>query len=111
MRSCVILRRDWRSIIYPLNALVNDQLDESERLLAPHPQLTFAKFTGQTPRDQQDHEDRLRASIRKRIQSSEPGLGDDSPELQRRVERELREVMEHEARTPESPAPSCRHPS
>ena len=87
-------------IIYPLNALVNDQLDEWERLLAPHPQLTFAKFTGQTPRDQQDHEDRLRESIRKRIQSSEPGLGDDSPELQRRVERELREVLEHEARTP-----------
>ena len=87
-------------IIYPLNALVNDQLDEWERLLAPHPQLTFAKFTGQTPRDQQDHEDRLRESIRKRIQSSEPGLGGDSPELQRRVERELREVMEHEAGTP-----------
>ncbi len=87
-------------IIYPLNALVNDQLDEWERLLAPHPGLAFAKFTGQTPRDQQDHEERLRLSIKKRIQSAEPGLGDDSPELQRKVERALREKLSEEAETP-----------
>jgi hypothetical protein len=87
-------------IIYPLNALVNDQLNEWERLLAPHAQLTFAKFTGQTPADQRDYEDRLRQSIRKSIQGSETGFGDDSPELQRRVERELRDVLAQNARTP-----------
>ena len=87
-------------IIYPLNALVNDQLDEWEQLLAPHPNITFAKFTGQTPRDQQEHEERLRASIKKSIQSDEPGLGDDSPELQRRVGRRLNETLAEEARVP-----------
>src|SRR6516162_3069301 len=86
-------------IIYPLNALVNDQLDEWERLLAPHPHLTFAKFTGQTPRDQDDYEERLRESIRKRLQASEVGLGDNSPELQRRVEQELAEILDQEAHT------------
>jgi hypothetical protein len=87
-------------IIYPLNALVNDQLDEWERMLEPHPNITFAKFTGQTPRDQQDHEERLRASIKKNIQSEEPSLGDDSPELQRRVGRRLNEKLAEEARVP-----------
>jgi hypothetical protein len=87
-------------IIYPLNALVNDQLDEWERLLAPHRSLTFAKFTGQTPRDHQEHVERSRQSIRKRIQSSEPGLSDASPELQRKVERQLADKLEEEARTP-----------
>ena len=87
-------------IIYPLNALVNDQLNEWEEMLAPHPRLTFAKFTGQTPRDQQEYEQRLRDSIRKHIQSTEPGLGDDSPELQRRVEHDLRDKLYKEAQTP-----------
>jgi hypothetical protein len=87
-------------IIYPMNALVNDQLGEWEELLAPHPQLTFARFTGQTPLDQEAYEKRLRDSIRKRIQSSEAELGDDSPELQRRVERELHERLEQDACIP-----------
>ncbi len=87
-------------IIYPLNALVNDQLDEWERLLAPYPSLTFSKFTGQTPRDHHEHVERLRGSIKKRIQSAEPGFGDDSPELQRKIERQLSEKLADEARTP-----------
>ena len=87
-------------IIYPLNALVNDQLGEWEQLLAPYPHLTFGKFTGQTPRDQQEHEERLRESIRKRIQSAEPGLGDDSPELQRKVEHELAEKLAEQSSVP-----------
>ncbi len=87
-------------IIYPLNALVNDQLDEWERLLAPYPSLTFAKFTGQTPRDHEEYVERLRISIRKRIQTSEPGLGEDSPELQRRVENQLTTKLDEDADTP-----------
>jgi len=87
-------------IIYPLNALVNDQLGEWERLLAPYPHLTFAKFTGQTPRDQQEHEERMETSIEKRILSAEPGLANNPPELQRRVTGELREKLAEEAQTP-----------
>ena len=47
-------------IIYPMNALVNDQLQDWERLLASHPQITFARFTGQTPGDEDDYRARLR---------------------------------------------------
>src|SRR5216684_7741164 len=39
-------------IIYPLNALVNDQLAEWEAILSEHPGITFARFTGQTPKTQ-----------------------------------------------------------
>lgn len=35
-------------IIYPLNALVNDQLEEWSDILRPFPNITFARFTGQT---------------------------------------------------------------
>jgi hypothetical protein len=41
-------------IIYPLNALVNDQLEEWGDILRSFPQITFARFTGQTPKDQTD---------------------------------------------------------
>jgi ATP-dependent helicase YprA (DUF1998 family) len=51
-------------IIYPLNALVNDQLNEWEEMLKAHPQVTFARFTGQTPASQQEYEAREREVIR-----------------------------------------------
>lgn len=85
-------------IIYPLNALVNDQLNEWEQLLARHQQLTFAKFTGQTPLDQRDHEQRLRASFAKTILSKEPALSETL--LQRKVEEALAERLAKEASTP-----------
>ena len=85
-------------IIYPLNALVNDQLNEWERLLGRHPQLTFAKFTGQTPLDQKDYEQRLRDSFAKTILSKEPGLSEAM--LQRKVEVMLGERLDEEGRTP-----------
>ncbi len=85
-------------IIYPLNALVNDQLNEWEQLLARHPQLTFAKFTGQTPLDQKDHEQRLRDSFAKTIQGKEPALSEAM--LQRKVEAAIAERLAEEAQTP-----------
>lgn len=54
-------------IIYPMNALVNDQLQDWERLLAKHPQITFARFTGQTPSDAKDYETNLRQACRARL--------------------------------------------
>ena len=54
-------------IIYPLNALVNDQLTEWEQMLADHPQITFARFTGQTPKDEAEYEARLREAIRQEV--------------------------------------------
>ncbi|MCX7824474.1 MAG: DEAD/DEAH box helicase [Verrucomicrobiae bacterium] len=54
-------------IIYPLNALVNDQLQDWERLLSEHKNITFARFTGQTPRDQVDFESHLRKACRARL--------------------------------------------
>ena len=51
-------------VIYPLNALVNDQLIEWERLLQDIPQIRFGRFTGQTPDSQTEYEGRLRVSIR-----------------------------------------------
>ena len=85
-------------IIYPLNALVNDQLNKWEQLLAPYPQLTFAKFTGQTPLDQKDHEQRLRDSFAKTILSKEAALSEAM--LQRKVEIALAERLDDERRTP-----------
>jgi ATP-dependent helicase YprA (DUF1998 family) len=46
-------------IIYPLNALVNDQLTEWEHMLAEYSQLTFGRFTGQTPSTQSEYESTL----------------------------------------------------
>ena len=51
-------------IIYPLNALVNDQLTEWEEILKSHSSITFARFTGQTPANQFEYEERLKESIR-----------------------------------------------
>lgn len=85
-------------IIYPLNALVNDQLNEWETLLGRHPCLTFAKFTGQTPLDQKDYEQRLRDSLAKSILSAEPALSEAM--LQQKVEIALDERLAHEAQTP-----------
>ncbi|MGQ0792611.1 MAG: DEAD/DEAH box helicase [Deltaproteobacteria bacterium] len=73
-------------IIYPLNALVNDQLEDWERLLSNHPDITFARFTGQTPDSQKDYESRLKDAIRQQL--AEQSLT--QSELQRKVDSELK---------------------
>ena len=79
-------------IIYPLNALVNDQLGEWEHMLKDYPHFTFARFTGQTPNSQEHYEKRLRAVI-------EEQLADEQliqQERQREVERRLREQLRND---------------
>lgn len=55
-------------IIYPLNALVNDQLKEWEDILKDHATVTFARFTGQTPFHQKDYTGRLQQVIKEELQ-------------------------------------------
>ena len=79
-------------IIYPLNALVNDQLTEWEQMLADYPQIRFARFTGQTPNEQSDYVATLRETFREDL--SEQGLPE--PELQQRVKRRLDERLSND---------------
>ena len=76
-------------IIYPLNALVNDQLTEWERMLADHPQIRFARFTGQTPDTQSEYREALRDTFREEM--SDAGLT--LHELQQRVEQRVAERL------------------
>ena len=79
-------------IIYPLNALVNDQLTEWEQILRKHPNITFARFTGQTPASQEKYETRLREQIEQEWREREPNLS--SSDLQRKTENELADRLE-----------------
>jgi len=76
-------------IIYPLNALVNDQLSEWEEILRNHPEITFARFTGQTPADQQKYESTLRETFR--LELSEQQLS--QQELQKAIESKVAERL------------------
>src|SRR3989337_2245866 len=76
-------------IIYPLNALVNDQLVEWEQILKDYLQIIFARFTGQTPNSQIEYEGRDREAIRE--QQTDQALT--QQELQRKVEQKLREKL------------------
>jgi hypothetical protein len=76
-------------IIYPLNALVNDQLTEWEQMLSEHPQITFARFTGQTPNTQTDYESTLRQAFREELANQ----GLTQHELQQRIEERLAERL------------------
>ena len=76
-------------IIYPLNALVNDQLGEWEQMLEGHHHITFARFTGQTPPSQEEYEERLRVVIREQIADEQLT----QQEKQHKVEQKLKEQM------------------
>ncbi len=49
-------------IVYPLNALANDQLDRLRRLLRPVPEITFGRYTGDTPWNADDVSEQQRAA-------------------------------------------------
>ncbi len=83
-------------IIYPLNALVNDQLSEWEQILQNHPNITFARFTGQTPASQEEYEKRLREQIEQELKEREPQLSE--AERQRKVENQLTERLDKNPR-------------
>lgn len=76
-------------IIYPLNALVNDQLGEWEQMLRDHPHITFARFTGQTPNSQLEYVGRIRDTAREKL--ADKGLT--QRQLQQEVERQLTEQL------------------
>jgi ATP-dependent helicase YprA (DUF1998 family) len=72
-------------IIYPLNALVNDQLNEWQLMLADYPQIRFARFTGQTPDTQFEYVQALRDTFREEM--ADEGLT--LHELQQKVEQRV----------------------
>jgi len=72
-------------IIYPLNALVNDQLTEWEAMLTDHPQISFARFTGQTPDTQVDYVRTLREALHEEM--ADAALT--QQELQQKVEQRV----------------------
>ncbi len=76
-------------IIYPLNALVNDQLNEWEQMLAGHDQITFARFTGQTPNSQREYEERLKVTIREQLTDQQFTQQEREREVARRLEKQL----------------------
>ncbi len=77
-------------IIYPLNALVNDQLGEWEQMLTDHPYITFARFTGQTPTSQKQYENRLREAIKEQLTDEELPQRQLQNEVERELEKELK---------------------
>src|ERR1043165_2702748 len=77
-------------IIYPLNALVNDQLEEWETMLKGHKQITFARFTGQTPDTQTKYVERLKASEREKLADRSLKVQEREREGQRAVAERLR---------------------
>ncbi len=76
-------------IIYPLNALVNDQLTEWEKMLAEYPHITFARFTGQTPNTQINYIDAVKDTLRKKMADK----GFTQNELQQKVQQGLEERL------------------
>ena len=47
-------------LVYPMNALANDQLRRIRQLLEHEPSLTFGRYTGETPKRAKDGEARFR---------------------------------------------------
>lgn len=76
-------------IIYPLNALVNDQLEEWERMLKGHEQITFARFTGQTPNSQREYEERLKDVFREQLADKQLTQQETEREVARRLHERL----------------------
>jgi hypothetical protein len=77
-------------IIYPLNALVNDQLTEWEEMLKDHSQITFARVTGQTPNNQNDYEAREKDVISQQLTDERMTQQELQREVQRRLEEKLK---------------------
>jgi DEAD/DEAH box helicase/Helicase conserved C-terminal domain len=78
-------------IIYPLNALVNDQLTEWEDILKGHASITFARFTGQTPSDQKDYTDRLQQVVEQELRDEVLTQQERQREVARRLNQALAE--------------------
>jgi hypothetical protein len=76
-------------IIYPLNALVNDQLKEWEELLQGEKDITFARFTGQTPDSQKEYINRLKSTFREQLADEQLTEMERQREINNRLEDRL----------------------
>lgn len=54
-------------LLYPMNALANDQLKRLRGLLAHFPQITFGRYTGETKETQRDAEEQFRQQFREDV--------------------------------------------
>ena len=82
-------------IIYPLNALVNDQLKEWGEILKNHSHIRYARFTGQTPASKEHFEEQLRWTLKE--QWSDKGLTTQQLDIKinQELERELNEIPQN----------------
>ncbi len=78
-------------IVYPLNALVNDQLNEWEQMLIDHKHITFARFTGQTPKNQKEYETRLKEIFSEQLEDEHLTQQELQREVQQKLEKQLKD--------------------
>lgn len=76
-------------IIYPLNALVNDQLGEWEKILKDHADIKFARFTGQTPAGQREYIKALSDAFR----CAPDYAGENQQSVERQIEARVQEEI------------------
>lgn len=50
-------------ILYPMNALANDQLKRLRRLLSAYPKIKFGRYTGETKKEKREAEDHFRKNF------------------------------------------------
>lgn len=77
-------------IVYPLNALVNDQLTEWEQMLVDHPQIRFARFTGQTPATQEKYEQRFESAFEEELADQPLSQHEKKLKIKEKLEDQLR---------------------
>jgi hypothetical protein len=68
-------------IVYPLNALANDQLDRLRRLLRPIPEITFGRYTGDTPWNADDVPEQQRRAAPPNERFSRVEMRRDPPQI------------------------------
>lgn len=54
-------------LLYPMNALANDQLKRLRRVLADYPVIRFGRYTGETPQRKEAAEERFRKNYPKEV--------------------------------------------
>jgi len=80
-----VLRRPGKGvraiIIYPLNALANDQLGRLRSLLRDMPEITFGRYTGETPETMEKVTDRERTQISANERFTREQIRSDPPDI------------------------------
>ncbi len=68
-------------IVYPMNALANDQLERMRKLLVDLPQITFGRYTGDTPWNRSELSDEVKAHIAHNERYSRDEIRDHPPHI------------------------------